>query len=89
LPSETVVDRHRECDEQEAGGMEAKDAKKVEKYRRKVEKITEFGSPRRSWAHRGNEQKSNVTDPESANTAPPPLRHGSWPGAQQSEPGRR
>src|SRR6185295_3452524 len=37
--AEGIVDRHRQCDEQEADGAKANDEKKVEKYRRKVEKI--------------------------------------------------
>src|SRR6187401_21548 len=40
--AERIVDRHRERDEQEADGAKEKDAKKVEAYRRKVEKITTF-----------------------------------------------
>ena len=37
--AERIVDRHRQCDVQEADGAKANDEKKVEKYRRKVEKI--------------------------------------------------
>src|SRR3954453_6862188 len=41
--AERIVERHRERDEQEEdGGASARDAKKVESYRRKVEKITAF-----------------------------------------------
>ena len=68
--AERIVDRHRERDEQEADGAKAKDAKKVEAYRRKVEKITTFlRQSKKKLGPSGNETKSNVTDPESAKMA--------------------
>jgi hypothetical protein len=68
--AERIVDRHRERDEQEADGAKAKDAKKAEKYRRQVEKIAAFlRQSKKKLGPSGNEQKSNVTDPESAKMA--------------------
>jgi transposase len=65
--AERIVERHRERDAQEKDGPSAKDAKKVERYRRKVDQIKAFlelGKKKRGPT--GNEQKSNITDPESA-----------------------
>src|SRR3569832_1084123 len=69
--AERIVARHRERDEQEEGsGARAQDAKKVDSYRRKVEKITTFlRQSKKKLGPSGNEQKSNVTDLESAKMA--------------------
>jgi transposase len=69
--AERIVERHRERDEREGDGVAgARDAKKVESYRRKVEKITAFlRQSKQKLGPSGNEQKSNVTDPESAKMA--------------------
>jgi len=65
--AERIVARHRERDGQEKDGESAKDAKKVEQYRRKVNQIKAFlEQGKRKEGPTGNEQKSNITDPESA-----------------------
>jgi transposase len=69
--AERVVARHRERDGQEKDGAStAKDAKKVEKYQRKVKQIKAFlEQGKKKVGPTGNEQKSNITDPESAKMA--------------------
>jgi len=65
--AERIVQRHRERDGQEQDGASAKDAKKAEQYRRKVDQITTFlKQGKKKEGPTGNEQKSNITDPESA-----------------------
>ena len=66
--AERIVERHRERDGQEKDGANAtKDAKKVEQYRRKVDQIKAFlEQGKKKLGPTGNEQKSNITDPESA-----------------------
>jgi transposase len=66
--AERIVERHRERDAQEKDGASAaKDAKKIERYRRKVEQIKTFlEQGKKKVGPTGNEQKSNITDPESA-----------------------
>src|ERR1044071_9917648 len=69
--AERIVERHRERDGQEKDGACAeKDAKKVETYRRKVNQIKSFlEQGKKKEGPTGNEQKSNITDPESAKMA--------------------
>lgn len=69
--AERIVERHRERDAQEQDGCaSSRDAKKVEKYRRKAAQIAEFlRASKKKLGPSGNEQKSNVTDPESAKMA--------------------
>lgn len=66
--AERIVLRHRERDALEkdsAAGQ--KDAQKLERYRRKVAQITAFLKEGvKKQGPSGNEQKSNLTDPESA-----------------------
>lgn len=66
--AEHIVTRHRHQDGVEKDADAAiKDAKKAEHYQRKVAQITEFlkqGTKKQGPS--GNEQKSNITDPESA-----------------------
>jgi transposase len=66
--AERIVSRHREHDKQEdRGAPDLKHTKKVAKYRRKIAQITEFlRAQERKRGPSGNEQKSNLTDPESA-----------------------
>ena len=65
--AERIVARHRERDGQEKDGESAKDAKKLEQYRRKVNQIKAFlEQGKKKEGPTGNEQKSNITDPESA-----------------------
>ena len=65
--AERIVEKHRERDGQEKDGAAAKDAKKVERYRAKVQQIKVFlEQGKKKVGPSGNEQKSNVTDPESA-----------------------
>ena len=66
--AERIVERHRERDGQEKDGANAaKDAKKLERYRRKVNQIKTFlEQGKKKLGPTGNEQKSNITDPESA-----------------------
>lgn len=66
--AERIVQRHREQDDHEKDqGTELRDAKKLEKYRRKVTQITEFlKRSAKKQGPTGQEQKSNLTDPESA-----------------------
>ena len=66
--AQRIVEKHRERDEQEKeGAAAAKDAKKVEQYRAKVKQIKAFlEQGKKKVGPTGNEQKSNVTDPESA-----------------------
>jgi transposase len=65
---ERIVEKHRERDGLEKdGAAAAKDAKKVERYRAKVKQIKAFlEQGKKKVGPTGNEQKSNVTDPESA-----------------------
>jgi hypothetical protein len=68
--AERIVQRHRERDGQEQDGASAKDAKKVDRYRRKVDQIKAFlEQGKKKEGPTGNEQKSNITDPESAKMA--------------------
>jgi hypothetical protein len=69
--AERIVARHRERDAREQqDGEAAKDAKKLEKYRRKIEQITAFlAQGKKKQGPSGNEQKGNLTDPESAKMA--------------------
>lgn len=68
--AERIVERHRERDQDEEAGTGASDAKKVERYRRKIEQIKAFLEGReKKLGPSGNEQKSNVTDPDSAKMA--------------------
>ncbi len=66
--AERIVERHRERDGQEKDGAStAKDAKKAERYRQKVKQIKTFlEQGKKKVGPTGNEQKSNITDPESA-----------------------
>jgi transposase len=66
--AERIVAKHRERDGQEKdSSAAAKDAKKVERYREKVKQIKAFlEKGKKKVGPTGNEQKSNVTDPESA-----------------------
>ncbi len=65
--AERIVERHRERDEQEKDGASAKNAKKLEGYQRKVKQIKAFlEQGKKKEGPTGNEQKSNITDPESA-----------------------
>jgi transposase len=66
--AERIVEKHRERDGQERdGAAAAKDAKKIERYRAKVEQIKTFlEQGKKKVGPTGNEQKSNITDPESA-----------------------
>jgi transposase len=65
--AERIVERHRERDGQEEAGSSAKDAKKVERHRRKIEQIKAFlARKQKKVGPSGQEQKSNLTDPESA-----------------------
>ncbi len=63
-----IVERHRQRDGREKDGACAHtDAKKVERYRRKIAQLKAFleqGQKKRGPS--GNEQKSNLTDPDSA-----------------------
>jgi transposase len=66
--AERIVMRHRERDglEQETDAA-VKDAKKAERYQRKVAQIKEFlQQGTKKQGPTGNEQKSNITDPDSA-----------------------
>jgi transposase len=66
--ADDIVRRHHEQDVCEANaGTSVKDSKKAEHYRRKVEQIKEFlqQTPKKQGPS-GNEQKSNLTDPDSA-----------------------
>jgi len=66
--AERMVERHRERDEREKGDASAaNDTKKAERYRRKVKQIKAFlEQGKKKVGPSGNEQKSNITDPESA-----------------------
>ena len=66
--AERIVERHRQRDGREAAGPdEAKDAEKLATYRRKIEQIQAFlERGEKKMGPSGQEQKSNVTDPESA-----------------------
>ena len=66
--AEYFVSRHRDCDGQEKNADAAvKDAKKAEHYQRKITQIKEFlEHGQKKVGPTGNEQKSNLTDPESA-----------------------
>ncbi|MDX2050748.1 MAG: IS1182 family transposase [Polyangiaceae bacterium] len=66
--AERIVVRHRDRDRQEHDTeAAATDAKKADRYQQKVAKIKEFlqQTPKKQGPS-GNEQKSNVTDPDSA-----------------------
>ena len=66
--AERVVMRHRERDELERHSEAAlKDEKKAERYRRKVAELKTFlQTTKKKQGPSGNEQKSNLTDPDSA-----------------------
>jgi transposase len=66
--AERIVTRHRERDLVEKGSEAAlKDEKKAEHYRRKIAELKTFLQTRKKkQGPSGNEQKSNLTDPESA-----------------------
>jgi len=66
--AERIVTRHRERDVLEKGSESAlKDERKVERYRRKIAELTTFlQTSKKKEGPSGNEQKSNLTDPESA-----------------------
>jgi len=63
-----IVTRHRERDVLEKGSEAAlKDEKKAERYRRKIAELKKFlHTSKKKQGPSGNEQKSNLTDPESA-----------------------
>ncbi|HKO94951.1 MAG TPA: transposase [Polyangiaceae bacterium] len=68
--AERIVERHRERDGQEKSGLNAQDAKKLEAYRRKIDQIKVFlARGQKKVGPSGQEQKSNITDPESAKMA--------------------
>jgi transposase len=68
--AERIMERHRERDGQEKDGLSAKDAKKLETHRRKIEQIKAFlARGQKKTGPSGQEQKSNITDPESAKMA--------------------
>jgi transposase len=68
--AERIVERHRQRDQQEQSGTATAELKKVDRYRRKIEQIKAFLAGReRKLGPSGNEQKSNLTDPESAKMA--------------------
>jgi transposase len=66
--AERIVTRHRERDVLEKGSEAAlKDEKKAERYRRKIAELKTFlQTSKKKQGPTGNEQKSNLTDPESA-----------------------
>src|SRR5690606_4986998 len=66
--AEHIVSRHRERDGLESNAQAAaKDAKKAERYQRKIAQIKAFlGQGHKKRGPTGNEQKSNITDPDSA-----------------------
>lgn len=66
--AERIVESHKERDEKEKDSApRLKDAKKLEKYQRKVRQIKEFlAAGKRKLGPSGSETKSNITDPESA-----------------------
>src|SRR4051812_14808472 len=66
--AERIVTRHRERDEVEKRSEAAlQDERKVERYRRKIAELTTFlQTSKKKEGPSGNEQKSNLTDPESA-----------------------
>lgn len=69
--AERMVKRHRERDEREGTGQPAeRDAKKLHAHQRKVEQIKAFlKKGHKKVGPSGQEQKSNLTDPESAKMA--------------------
>ena len=69
--AEKIVAKHRERDEEEKDGPKAaRDLKKAEAQRRKAEQLKEFlKKSDKKRGPTGQEQKSNVTDPESAKMA--------------------
>jgi len=68
--AERIVERHRQRDQDEEVSRAASDAQKVERYRRKIEQIKTFlAESEKKVGPSGNEQKSNVTDPDSAKMA--------------------
>lgn len=68
--AERMVERHRQRDQDEEAGADTSDAKKVERYRRKIEQIKALlEGNEKKLGPSGNEQKSNVTDPGSAKMA--------------------
>lgn len=66
--AERIVERHRQRDGQENNAdAAAKDIDKAERYRQKVAQIKTFLSQnQKKRGPSGNEQKSNITDPDSA-----------------------
>jgi transposase len=63
-----IVARHRDKDDKEKlSPMAEQDNKKLGTYKRKIEKIKTFlKSSKKNIGPRGNERKSNITDPQSA-----------------------
>lgn len=66
--AERIVSRHRERDGAESDARAAsRDAKKAERYHRKIAQIKAFlEQGDKKQGPTGNEQKSNITDPDSA-----------------------
>ena len=66
--AERIVHRHRELDGQEGkSGSSCSEPEKAQRYRRKVAEIKAFlEKTEKKLGPTGNEQKSNLTDPESA-----------------------
>jgi transposase len=68
-----IVRRHRERDkrEEELGAVESEE-RRLERYRGKIGRIKEFlGSGKKKVGPSGQEQKTNVTDPDSAKMTTP------------------
>lgn len=64
--AERIVLKHQQQDDNERQ-MPQKDAQKVERYRRKVEQLKQFLQDNdKKRGPTGNEQKANLTDPDSA-----------------------
>jgi transposase len=66
--AERIIQKHRERDGQESEDADAtRDNRKIDQYRRKVAELKEFlEQNEKKRGPTGNEQKSNLTDPESA-----------------------
>ena len=65
--AERIVRSHQQRDGVEANAATQRDSRKAERYRRKVAQIKEFlQSADKKQGPTGNEQKSNLTDPDSA-----------------------
>jgi transposase len=66
--AERILQRHRERDGQEQKGTDASpEPEKAQRYRKKVAEIKDFlAKNAKKCGPTGNEQKSNLTDPESA-----------------------